>query len=88
MVASFTNTAKYRLRRRRSTEIARFHTYGTKKKDRILKEYGPTQLGVPEDDNNIDYALPRSAVDQQGVKEAERLYNQVVGRCFLHPING
>ena len=30
---------------------------------------------------------PQTAIDIEGSKEADRIYNQVVGRCFLHPIN-
>jgi hypothetical protein len=62
------NTPEYRQRRRQATEIARFHTYGAKKRDRILREYGPKQLGVPDDDDNLDYSKPRSAIDLHRIK--------------------
>jgi len=41
----------------------------------------------PDDDMSIDYAQPLNATDQAGIKEADRLYNMVVGRCFIHPLN-
>jgi hypothetical protein len=67
--------------------MANFHNFSTRKKNKLLKAYGPKQLMDPDDDMSIDYAQPLNATDQAGIKEADRLYKTVVGRCFIHPLN-
>ena len=71
------NTAEYRSRRKRATDLARFHTFSAKKQNKILRAYGPRQLPLEgEEDNDLPIG-PVIAVDINGAKEAERLYSTI-----------
>ena len=47
----------------------------------------PKQLTESEDENNMAHGEQRPENDLRGIKEMGRRYDQVLGCCFIHPIN-
>ena len=74
---------EYHQRRQQAINIAQFESFSTDKQRRIERRQGPLQLST---DRVVEFEEDTEE-DKVGVVETTRLYNDVVGRMFLHPIN-
>ena len=74
---------EYHRRRQQAINIAQFESFSTNKQKRIERQQGPQQLSS---DRIMEFEEDTEE-DKVGVVETAAIYNEVVGRMFMHPIN-
>ena len=73
----------YYQRRKMARNLAQYESFSTAKQRRIEREQGPQQL----DSDRYEHFEEDTEQDKAGISEIASIYNEVVGRMFLHPIN-